>query len=186
LVYGIYFLLLVAAVPTCCYVLLDFKWLAIPWLPIALLGTAVAFVVGFKNNASYDRMWEARRIWGAIVNGSRSWGIMVKDYVSLKHAVASINNDELKNIHRQLIHRHFAWLTALRYQLREPRTWEAIYQAHNAEYKEKYFVVDEHVNKIEDALKPYLTDEEYKEYQDQWNNQSHEKSQHLIHACFWP
>jgi len=158
----IYFLFVVATIPTCCYALLGFKWMAIPWLPVALLGTAVAFVVGFKNNASYDRMWEARRIWGAIVNGSRSWGIMVKDYVSPKHAVTTISTDELKDIHRQLIHRHFAWLTALRYQLREPRTWEAIYQAHNAEYKNKYFIVDEHVNKIEDALKPYLSDAEYR------------------------
>jgi putative membrane protein len=158
----IYFLLLVAAVPTCCYVLLDFKWLAIPWLPIALLGTAVAFVVGFKNNASYDRMWEARRIWGAIINASRGWGIMVKDYVSSKHTTAAISDKELKKIHQQLFYRHFAWLTALRYQLREPRTWEAIYKKHNAEYKEKYFTVDEHVNKIDIALQAYLTDEEYK------------------------
>lgn len=158
----IYFLLLVAAVPTCCYVLLDFKWLAIPWLPIALLGTAVAFVVGFKNNASYDRMWEARRIWGAIVNASRGWGITVKDYVSIKHTTAAISDEELKKIHQQLFYRHFAWLTALRYQLREPRVWEAIYQQHNAEYKNKYFTVDEHVNKMDIALQAYLTDEEYK------------------------
>ncbi|MBK8522137.1 MAG: bestrophin family ion channel [Ferruginibacter sp.] len=158
----IYFLLVVATIPTCCYVLLDWKWLAIPWLPIALLGTAVAFVVGFKNNASYDRVWEARRIWGAIINASRGWGIMVKDYVSTKHAVAVTSSEELKNIHQQLIYRHFAWVTALRYQLREPRVWEAVYQQHNAEYKDKYFTVDEHQNKIDDALKPYLTDEEYK------------------------
>jgi putative membrane protein len=80
----IYSLLLISSIPTACYVLLGWKWLAVPWLPIALLGTAVAFVVGFKNNASYDSMWEARKAWGAIVNGSRSWGIMVKDFVSLK------------------------------------------------------------------------------------------------------
>jgi ion channel-forming bestrophin family protein len=157
----IYFLLLVAAVPTCCYVLLNFKWLAIPWLPVALLGTAVAFVVGFKNNASYDRTWEARRIWGAIINASRSWGILVRDYVTAKHAVATVSNDELKQIQQQLIYRHFAWLTALRYQLREPRVWESIYIEHNAEYKKKFFTVDEHENKMADALVPYLTDEEY-------------------------
>lgn len=157
----IYFLLLVAAIPTCCYVFLNWKWLAIPWLPIALLGTAVAFVVGFKNNASYDRMWEARRIWGAILNASRSWGILVKDYVTTKHAAAVVSSNELHQIHQQLIYRHFAWLTALRYQLREPRVWESIYAQHNAEYKKKYFIVDEHENKLADALKPYLTDEEY-------------------------
>ncbi|MBK8583498.1 MAG: hypothetical protein IPL86_17320 [Flavobacteriales bacterium] len=41
-----------------------------PWLPIALVGTAVAFLVGFKNNASYGRMWEARMAWGSIGNSS--------------------------------------------------------------------------------------------------------------------
>jgi putative membrane protein len=157
----IYSLLVISAIPTCCYNLLDWKWLALPWLPIALLGTAVAFVIGFKNNACYDRMWDARKIWGAIVNGSRSWGILVKDYVTAKHTLAPISDAELKKIHQQLIYRHFAWLTALRYQLREPRTWEAIYKKHNAEYKNKYFTVDEHENKMQDTLKPYLHETEY-------------------------
>ena len=39
------------------------------------------FIVSFKNNASYDRLWEARKIWGGIVNSSRSWTIMVKDFI---------------------------------------------------------------------------------------------------------
>ena len=44
----------------------------IPWLPVSVVGTAVAFYVGFKNNQAYDRLWEARKIWGGIVNDSRS------------------------------------------------------------------------------------------------------------------
>ncbi|MBL7883307.1 MAG: multidrug transporter [Bacteroidia bacterium] len=158
----IYALLIICTIPTALYVHLDWKWLALPWLPIALLGTAVAFVVGFKNNASYDRTWEARKVWGAIVNSSRTWGIMVKDYVSNKHALKPLSADELKQVHQKLYNRHFAWLTALRYQLREPRQWEAIYKAHNAEYKNKWFTIEEHANKLEDALKPYLSNEEYK------------------------
>jgi len=158
----IYVLLILSIVPTSLYSYFDFKWLALPWLPIALLGTAVAFVVGFKNNASYDRTWEARKIWGAIVNSSRTWGIMVKDYVTNKHALQPLSNDELRKVHQQLYYRHFAWLTALRFQLREPRQWEAIYKAHNAEYKNKWFTIDEHTTKLEDVLKAYLSDEEYK------------------------
>lgn len=95
----IYMLLAIATIPVVLYKVLGWTWLALPWLPIALLGTAVAFVVGFKNNASYDRMWEARRIWGAIVNGSRCWGIMVKDYVTNTHAKQVITDDALKAIH---------------------------------------------------------------------------------------
>jgi len=157
----IYFHIAVAAIPTACYILLEWKWLAIPWLPVALLGTAVAFIVGFKNNASYDRMWEARRIWGSIVNSSRGWGIMVKDYITSTHAKTDISDAEIMKIQQQLVYRHLAWLTALRYQLREARTWEAIYKKHNAEYKNNYFIVDEHVNNADDAIKKYMDANEF-------------------------
>tara|TARA_B100001245_G_C22766293_1_gene370571 strand:- start:213 stop:443 length:231 start_codon:yes stop_codon:yes gene_type:complete len=60
-------------VPVLLHEYANFQWFYIPWLPISLIGTAVAFYVGFKNNSSYDRMWEARKIWGAIINSSRSW-----------------------------------------------------------------------------------------------------------------
>lgn len=165
----IYMLLAIATIPVVLYKVLGWTWLALPWLPIALLGTAVAFVVGFKNNASYDRMWEARRIWGAIVNGSRSWGIMVKDYVTNTHAKQVITDDTLKAIHLELYNRHFAWLTALRFQLREAKAWEAIYKVHNLEYKNRWFKVDEHEQKLADALKPYLSEMEYSEVMQKTN-----------------
>jgi ion channel-forming bestrophin family protein len=86
-----------------------------PWQPISLLGISVAFYLGFKNNASYERLWEARKIWGGIVNSSRSFGIGVLSFLS---------GD--KNAQKQLIYRHIAWMTATRYQLRSPREWEHI------------------------------------------------------------
>ena len=158
----IYFQIVISTIPTCMFVLLDWKWLAIPWLPVALIGTAVAFVIGFKNNASYDRMWEARRIWGAIVNASRSWAILVKDYVGNHPLSKEMKKDDEIFKHQEiLIERHFAWLTALRFQLREPRNWEAIYKIHNQEYKNRWFKVDEHEFKLAEAIKPYLSASEY-------------------------
>ena len=156
----LYTLFFISAVPTSLYILLDWKWLSIPWLPIALLGTAVAFVVGFKNNASYERVWEARKIWGGIVNSSRSWGLMVKDFVGNHFAQEKLNEDELKAIQHELIFRHLAWLTALRFQLREPRSWESIYKPHNREYKNKWFKIEEHEHKAEEILRQYLSDSE--------------------------
>lgn len=64
------------------HVVLHDNWIKIPWLPISVIGTAVAFYVGFKNNQAYDRLWEARKIWGSIVNSSRALGTMVKAYIS--------------------------------------------------------------------------------------------------------
>jgi putative membrane protein len=153
----IYLLLFIAIIPTACYYFLGWTWLAIPWLPIALLGTAVAFVVGFKNNASYDRMWEARRAWGSIINSSRSWGIMVKDYITHGQVTKPLTADELRTVQLGFIDRHIAWLTALRFQLREARIWEAIYKKYNQEYKDQWFSVPEHKGEMKTELSKHLT-----------------------------
>ncbi|MCE3226526.1 MAG: multidrug transporter [Bacteroidetes bacterium] len=156
----IYVLLLISFVPTFCYEVLGYKWLAIPWLPIALLGTAVAFIVGFKNNASYDRMWEARRVWGSIVNASRSWGIMVKDYISNTNAPRQYSDEEIRKFQYKLLNYHFAWLAALRFALREKRVWEGINKPHNTEYRNKWFKVAEHNSKLEHELQKYLSEDD--------------------------
>lgn len=155
----ILFLLLLAVIPTLLYAVAGWKWLEIPWVPIALLGTAVAFVIGFKNNASYERMWEARRSFGAIVTMSRAWGIMVRDYVTNRHAKSPLSGDELRAIHRTLIDRHIAWLTALRFQLREPRGWESMSRKYNIEYRKKYSVEEQDAN-LGDELKKHLSEDE--------------------------
>src|ERR1700754_397803 len=40
--------------------------------PFTLFGIALALFLGFRNNASYDRFWEARKLWGALLNDTRS------------------------------------------------------------------------------------------------------------------
>lgn len=150
----IYILLVLAIVPTVLYHYLGWHWLAVPWVPITLVGTAAAFIVGFKNTQTYNRLWEARQIWGAIVNGSRAWGIMVKDGVIAPDAAA-----DAKVIHQQLIYRHIAWLTALRFQLRESRAWENMNKSYNKEYSQ-FFTVAEKVQKLDEELKKFLSADE--------------------------
>jgi putative membrane protein len=96
--------------------------IAIPFLPLSTIGIAVAFYIGFKNNAAYDRFWEARKIWGGIVNYSRTWGNQVMSFVS-NGFNKDISDEELHNIRRELIYRHVAWLNALRLQLRQPSSF---------------------------------------------------------------
>lgn len=40
--------------------------------PFSLIGIALAIFLGFRNSASYDRFWEARKFWGAVLVASRS------------------------------------------------------------------------------------------------------------------
>jgi len=104
------------------------KWLQVPMLPITIIGTAVAFYVGFKNNSAYDRLWEARKIWGAIVNSSRMWGSNIKGYVGNQFRENESTEEEIYNWHRKLIYRHIGWLYTLRRQLLVPTSWEHISQ----------------------------------------------------------
>jgi ion channel-forming bestrophin family protein len=144
----IYILILLAFIPTALFELFDLTWLATPWVPVALIGTASAFLAGFKNTQSYNRLWEARQIWGSIVNTSRIWGIMTKDF---------IKSDP--DIHRQLITRHCAWLTALRHQLRKPQTWETQGKPSNKEYH-SHFKVPEWEATLDTELRKYLNAQE--------------------------
>lgn len=144
----IYIFFFFALIPTSIYYFFDVKWLVVPWVAIALVGTAAAFVVGFKNTQTYNRSWEARQIWGSIINVSRTWGILARDTVKAdKHEIQT------------LYYRHIAWLTALRYQLREPRAWENMKLKSNAEYSRLYKIA-EHEIPLEDELKKYLSSEE--------------------------
>jgi ion channel-forming bestrophin family protein len=138
-------LFFLALIPTVLYRLCGFKFLSISWVPIAMLGTAVSFIVGFKNNASYNRLWEARQIYGGIINASRAFGVMVRDFLppADQALVATIFD------------RHFAWLTALRYQLREPRIWENMQTPANIEYA-RFYVVPEYQTPLAEELSKYL------------------------------
>lgn len=147
---SIYILLILAIIPTLLYYF-GFTFLSFPWQPIAIMGTAVAFIVGFKNNASYSRLWEARQIYGAIINDSRSFGYILRDSLSGKNQVKV----------KEMFERHYAWLTALRFQLREPRAWESMNVAQFEEYAKKY-EIQERTFKIEDELKKYLAEDELK------------------------
>ena len=64
------------------YYFTHWTFIIIPALPVALIGTAVALNVGFKNNQSYDRLWESRKIWDAIAANSRKLATMICNFNS--------------------------------------------------------------------------------------------------------
>ncbi len=139
--------LIVGTIATAFYQLLNLKWLAIPWTVVGLIGTATAFIVGFKNLQTYNRTWEARQIWGAAMSASRSWGIMSRDFFDSAEKS------------KEIIYRHFAWLTALRYQLRESRQWETTTKAHNREYKKFYSIPETEIS-LKEELAKYISNDE--------------------------
>ncbi|MEZ4857761.1 MAG: bestrophin family ion channel [Flavobacteriaceae bacterium] len=122
---------------------------SIPWSPISIIGIAVAFYLGFKNNSSYDRTWEARKIWGSIVNNSRSFGAAT---------VAFVEGENKNAIQKELLYRHIAWLTVLRHQLRLSRPWEHINE--RAKGYKNPAVTEGDNRKVDEELLKYIPEEE--------------------------
>lgn len=152
------FFFILASLVTSLYEILDIKWLQIPLTPVGLIGTAVAFMIGFQNNAAYGRIWEARKIWGGVVNVSRTFIITVKDSFHLhKNETAEDESEELKII----TNRHIAWLTALRFAMRAKKPWEGSYTSKKGKKNKFLYNVPEFKSKLEDEIKPYLSEEEY-------------------------
>jgi putative membrane protein len=140
------------------YVLHQFAnltYLSIPFLPITVIGTAVAFYIGFKNNSSYERLWEGRRIWGSYVNYSRAWGVQIIDYI-YTGANNMIHKKELTVIHRELLYRHLAYINAVRSQLRRKTVWEE----HRTEIDILHKFNDFHTTHVETELKKFLHEDE--------------------------
>jgi putative membrane protein len=72
---------------------------------VGLLVTALSISLVFRVNEAYARWWEARTLWGTIVNDSRSWCRQVHMYVT---------GEESGAVRRRLVHRHIAYVNALR------------------------------------------------------------------------
>ncbi|MEM9545872.1 MAG: bestrophin family ion channel [Bacteroidota bacterium] len=149
------------------YHFLDLGWLKVPWTPLALIGTAVAFVIGFQNNSAYGRIWEARKIWGGIVNTSRTFGMFVQDMITNEHATNPMSDDDLKNEIKIFTYRHIAWMTALRHAMRMPKPWETVLKEKtNREWDIRPPEMD---SDLGEDLQPYLSEEDM-EYTMRKNN----------------
>lgn len=55
--------------------------LELPTLPLSVLGAAIGIFASFRTNASYERWWEGRKLWGRLVNSSRHWCSQALHYV---------------------------------------------------------------------------------------------------------
>lgn len=100
------------------YVCIELKYdeLKIPPVPVSILGGALAIFLGFRNSSAYDRWWEARKIWGAVVNDSRSFAM---ELISLPTGTSDADEKEIDTWRRQAVKRHIGWLYALNRHLRK-------------------------------------------------------------------
>jgi putative membrane protein len=89
-------------------------WLALPDIPLSIFGGVIGVIAGFRNSSAYARWWEARTIWGGIVNDSRSFA---------RQVLSMIVAPEAAEVRRQLVLLQIAYVHALRNHLRGSSPW---------------------------------------------------------------
>lgn len=140
-----------------------------------LFGIALAIFLGFRNSVSYDRFWEGRKLWGALLNDTRSLArqsitlvpdkeydakrekftnLLIAFVYSLKHQLRETNSDADMN---RLLPKEFAdQLKETRYKpiliLRELGLWVKDAKSENKIDSVTQLAFEENLNKLSDIV----------------------------------
>ena len=96
---------------------------ALPFSIAATLGGALAIFIGFRNNSAYGRWWEARTLWGGIVNSSRVLARLIITFTDSHAHQANYDSARSEAFKREMVLKVIAWVHALRIHLRGQQTW---------------------------------------------------------------
>lgn len=88
--------------------------ISIPISVPMILGTIISLLLAFRANQAYDRWWEARMVWGGIVNDSRTLGRQVVAFIDNGY-----EDDAKDRLEQRLINRQIAWAHCLGRALRQ-------------------------------------------------------------------
>lgn len=102
---------------------------------ISAMSTALAIFLGFKTSNAYDRWWEARQIWGGLVNYSRAW---TRQVITMIIPAKPDQVQEVKDFHHRLVYRHMAFVHALRVFLRKKHSYNKLGQVEIYEEPNEY------------------------------------------------
>jgi putative membrane protein len=108
---GVVFLTSLCAVAL--YEVLEKRWVSIQVTPLTALGVALGVFLSLRNNVVYDRYWEARSLWGRLINSSRSLPRQLATFLKREE-----NPTAAAEFYQEMGRRHIAYVAAFRSHLR--------------------------------------------------------------------
>lgn len=126
------------------------NFLTVPVPILTIIGSALAIIIAFKNQQCYARFNDALVLSGQLITNSL---ILANRLTSL------IGQPEAASLRKDIFYRHFAWLTALRFFLRDRKTWENALDAANVRFLAG-LPTPESQSSLKDELKTHLSGED--------------------------
>lgn len=99
---------------------------SLPFSISAIMGSALAIFIAFRNNSAYSRWWEARTLWSGIVNSSRVLARLIITFTDSHAHQAGYDKERSESFKKQLIHLQLAWIHSVRLTLRNQANWEEL------------------------------------------------------------
>lgn len=106
----------------------NFTQVSLPFSIAAILGSALAIFIAFRNNSAYGRWWEARTLWGGIVNSSRVLARLIITFTDSHAHQPNYDAARSESFKRQMVYACIAWVHALRLHLRKQEDWQVLKQ----------------------------------------------------------
>lgn len=97
-----------------------------PFSISAILGSALAIFIAFRNNSSYSRWWEARTLWGGIINSSRVLARLIITFTDSHSHQQNFDKERSEQFKKEMIYKVIAWVHALRLYLRKQDNWNEL------------------------------------------------------------
>lgn len=104
----------------------DIESYSLTLAPFTVVGLAIGIFLGFRNNAAYDRYWEGRKLWGQMVNSSRSFARQILVLLTVPADNAGGDEEDVRSAQRDLVRRMIAYVHALRCHLRGTAPFEEL------------------------------------------------------------
>jgi len=99
---------------------------ALPFSVAAILGSALAIFIAFRNNSSYGRWWEARTLWGGIINSSRVLARLIITFTDSHSHQQNYDSSRSEKFKRDMVYNTIAWVHSLRLHLRKQNNWHEV------------------------------------------------------------
>jgi ion channel-forming bestrophin family protein len=142
---------------TLCLQVSQWNFLTIPAPILTIIGSALAIILAFKNQQCYARFNDALMLSGQLITNSL---ILANKLVSVSGKPDAARSDPRL---KEIFYRHFAWLTALRFFLRERKFWENTLESGNVRFLAGH-PAPESRSVLKEELKTYLSDAELQKF----------------------
>ncbi|HSO32950.1 MAG TPA: bestrophin family protein [Labilithrix sp.] len=120
-------------------------YLRVPWLhysvsatPFALIGLPLGIFLGFRNNTAYDRFWEGSKLWGSLVNTSRSLTRQILTLIEPQPEAPDQDPEAVRLQEVAMVHMLIAYVHALRHHLRESDPFPTLTRILSAEEARRF------------------------------------------------